>query len=193
MTDEKDLTACLKELLSEREKVSLELSALASKRIELDKEIEILKRKMRSEEVPLRKVSQTEENSTTKTPPPREATQEISERFLAQNLIGKIGVIILVIGLIAFVKYLFDRNLFSTGVKVFLGYVLSVVSVFFSYKNKEKRKVLSSILFTGAVGFSYALTFVSQHYFEIFSSSQSLFIAGLMSVILKSAGSPCFA
>ena len=188
MTDEKDLTACLEELFSEREKVSLELSALASKKAELDREIEILKRKMRPEEVSLRKVAQAEEKLSTITPPPREESQEISESFFAQNLIGKIGVIILVIGLIAFVKYLFDRNLFSTGVKVFLGYVLSIVSVFFSYKNKEKRKVLSSILFTGAVGFSYALTFVSQHYFEIFSSSQSLFIAGLIALFVSAVG-----
>ena len=121
-------------------------------------------------------------------PPAPKHKRQLSERFIYENIFSKIGVIIIVIGLIALLKYLFDKGLLSTFGKVAAGYIMSATAVFFAWKNKEKRKMLASILFIGGISFSYSLTFVSQHYFEIFPQMMALTISLLIAVLACVAG-----
>ena len=77
------------------------------------------------------------------TPPPPKRRVQTSESFVGENILGKIGIIIIVIGLIALLKYLFDKGLLSTFGKVAAGYIMSATAVFFAWRNKEKRKMLA--------------------------------------------------
>lgn len=121
-------------------------------------------------------------------PPRHTPKNKNSEEIIGINVLSKIGICVIVIGLIALVKFLFDKGLLSTAAKITVEYSLSAAAVFFAYKNKENRKILSSILITGGISFAYSLTFVCQHYFEIFSAPTALIISLLIAVFATAAG-----
>lgn len=158
------LSAELLKVMQEEQKAQNELSVLKDRESELRRRIACL------------------------TPPPPKRRVQTSESFVGENILGKIGIIIIVIGLIALLKYLFDRGFLSTFGKVAAGYIMSAAAVFFAWKNKDKRKILASILLTGGISFSYSLTFVSQHYFEIFPQMTALTISLMIAVFACVAG-----
>lgn len=158
------LSAELLKVMQEEQKAQNELSVLKDRESELRRRIACL------------------------TPPPPKRRVQTSESFVGENILGKIGIIIIVIGLIALLKYLFDRGFLSTFGKVAAGYIMSAAAVFFAWKNKDKRKILASILLTGGISLSYSLTFVSQHYFEIFPQMTALTISLMIAVFACVAG-----
>ena len=150
------------------------------------KELETLLAQKRKKEEELREINLKEKQLRDKIseikyglPPQR---KQNSERLFGEMIVGKIGIIIMVIGFVVLIKYLFDRGLFSTEAKITFGYVLSILSVYFAYYFREKRKVLSSILFVGATLFAYMLTIVCRYYFDVFSQLTTLIVLVSISV-----------
>lgn len=123
--------------------------------------------------------------------PPRKepaAVERDREKFWGQNVIGKIGICIAVVGVVALLKYLFDRDVLSTAVKVGFGYLASAVSVFFAARFEKSRRILSSILFIGGVLLSYLLTFLSYSYFNLFGQATSLTLSGGIALMAAAVG-----
>lgn len=158
MTDLEILITELREVLDAKQKAETELAVLRDRETELRRRISAFQ----------------------PAAPVRE--EKNKEKLLGENIFGKIGIIITVIGLIALLKYLFDRGLFSTEAKIAGGYLISAAAVYFAYFFRKKRKVLASVLFTGAISFSYSLTFVCLHYFEVFNGLCTLIISLLIAV-----------
>lgn len=92
------------------------------------------------------------------------------EKFIGENLFGKIGVIVFIIGIGFFVKYAIDNNWINEVTRTILGYFVSVVMLGIGAKLQHKYRTYSSLIAGGAFGVAYVTTAVAFHYYHLFSS-----------------------
>ncbi len=81
------------------------------------------------------------------------------EKFIGENLINKIGIIILVIGVGIGAKYAIDNQLISPLTRIILGYLVGLGLLGTAYKLKEKFIDLSAVLLSGSMAVMYFITF----------------------------------
>ena len=93
------------------------------------------------------------------------------EKFIGENLFGKIGIVVLIIGVGFFVKYAIDKNWINETTRTILGYLLSGALLGIGYKLHKKYRTYSSMLAGGAFGIAYVTTAVAFHYYHLFSST----------------------
>lgn len=91
------------------------------------------------------------------------------ERFIGENLISKIGIAILIIGVAIGVKYAFDYPLISPVVRVVLGYLIGVALTGLAFWLKKKYAGFSAVLHSGAMAIMYFITFTACSFYGIFS------------------------
>nr|WP_314560258.1 DUF2339 domain-containing protein [uncultured Capnocytophaga sp.] len=90
------------------------------------------------------------------------------ERFIGQNLLSKIGIAILLIGVFIGVKYSIDRDLISREMRLVLGYAVGAGLFVTGAMLKKKYENFSAILVSGAMATFYFVTFVAYSVFEFF-------------------------
>lgn len=93
------------------------------------------------------------------------------EKFIGENLFGKIGIVVLIIGVGFFVKYAIDKNWINETTRTIMGYMLSGALLGIGYKLHKKYRTYSSLLVGGAFGVAYVTTAVAFHYYHLFSST----------------------
>lgn len=98
------------------------------------------------------------------------------EKFIGENLFGKIGIVVLIIGVGFFVKYAIDKNWINETTRTILGYLLSGALLGIGYKLHKKYRTYSSLLAGGAFGVAYVTTAVAFHYYHLFSSTTAFAI-----------------
>ena len=98
------------------------------------------------------------------------------EKFIGENLFGKIGIVVLIIGVGFFVKYAIDKNWINETTRTILGYLLSGALLGIGYKLHKKYRTYSSLLAGGAFGIAYVTTAVAFHYYHLFSSTTAFAI-----------------
>ncbi|MDL2262444.1 DUF2339 domain-containing protein [Bacteroidales bacterium OttesenSCG-928-I21] len=105
-------------------------------------------------------------------PHPTPKTEEIKEKknlekYIGENLISKIGIIITVIGAAFGVKYSIDNQLVSPVVRIILGYLLGFGLLAFGIKLKEKYENYSAVLVSGACAIMYFITFAGYSFYDL--------------------------
>lgn len=93
------------------------------------------------------------------------------ERFIGENLINKIGILILVIGVAIGVKYAINNNIITPIARIVLGYVVGFGLIGFAYKLKEKYHAFSAVLLSGAMAILYFITYVAYSFYGLFPQS----------------------
>lgn len=93
------------------------------------------------------------------------------EKFIGENLFGKIGIVVLIIGVGFFVKYAIDKDWINESTRTVMGYLLSGAMLGIGYKMHKKYRTYSSLLAGGAFGVAYVTTAVAFHYYHMFSST----------------------
>ncbi|MDX2248043.1 MAG: DUF2339 domain-containing protein [Bacteroidia bacterium] len=101
------------------------------------------------------------------------------EEYIGGNLISKIGIGILVIGVGFFVKYAIDNDLVSPVIRVIGGFLAGLSLVGLAYILKEKYKNYSSILLGGGLAILYFTTFAAFDFYHLIPKSLAF---GLMLV-----------
>lgn len=81
------------------------------------------------------------------------------EKFIGENLISKIGILILIIGIGIGVKYSIDNNLISPLTRVILGYIFGFGLVGLAIKLKSKYHNFSAVLISGGMAAMYFVTY----------------------------------
>ncbi len=89
------------------------------------------------------------------------------ERFIGENLISKIGIIITVIGVGIGVKYSIENELVSPLTRIVLGYLSSIGLLGFGMKLKEKYETYSAVLVSGAMSLMYFITFSAYSFYDL--------------------------
>ncbi len=89
------------------------------------------------------------------------------EQFIGENLINKVGIIILVLGISIGVKYAIDHDLISPVMRIILGYTAGFILLFFAWRLKAKYLNYSAVLLSGSVASMYFITYAAFTYYEL--------------------------
>ena len=131
-------------------------------------------------------------------PEPRKASdiipQEISkkkhrpvnyEKFIGENLFGKIGILILVIGMGLFVKYAIDKDWINEVFRTVLGFVVGGGLLLISLKLKKTYRAFSSLLAGGAFAIFYVTVAMAYHYYGLFSQVTAFVILVVLTILMS--------
>ncbi|MCF1191574.1 DUF2339 domain-containing protein [Mangrovimonas sp. AS39] len=89
------------------------------------------------------------------------------EKFIGENLINKIGIIITVIGVFIGVKYSIEHDLISPLTRVILGYLAGLGLLGFGIKLKTKYENYSAVLVSGAMAIFYFISFSAYNFYQL--------------------------
>ncbi|MCE4565794.1 DUF2339 domain-containing protein [Maribellus sp. CM-23] len=90
------------------------------------------------------------------------------EQFIGTNLINKIGMIVVIIGVGIGAKYAIDNNLISPLMRILLGYLVGGILAFFAVRLKENYFNFSAVLFSGAMAIFYFISYAAYTYYSLF-------------------------
>lgn len=83
------------------------------------------------------------------------------ERFIGENLINKIGILVLVIGVGIGVNYAIDHDLISPLARILLGYLLGIGLLGTAALLRKKYDGFSAVLLSGAMTIFYFITYAA--------------------------------
>ncbi len=81
------------------------------------------------------------------------------EAYIGQNLLSKIGILIIIIGVAIGAKYAIDNDLVSPLMRIIMGYVVGLGLLGTAIYTKEKYPSYSAVLLSGAMTILYFITF----------------------------------
>lgn len=91
------------------------------------------------------------------------------EKFIGENLISKIGIVILVLGVAIGAKYAIDNNLISPLTRIIIGYAFGFGLIGLAVRLKEKYHNFSAVLLSGGMAIMYFITYAAYSYYDLMS------------------------
>jgi uncharacterized membrane protein len=104
------------------------------------------------------------------------------ERFIGENLINKIGILILVLGISYFVKFAIDKNWIGEPARVGVGILAGGIVMLVAHKLRLNYKAFSSVLVAGAISIFYFTIVVAFHDYHLFSQTVAFIIMVVITV-----------
>ena len=116
---------------------------------------------------------------------PKPKKQVNYEKFIGENLFGKIGILIFVIGVGFFVKYAIDKNWINETFRTVLGFLTGAALLFVAERLQKKYRTFSSLLAGGAFAVFYLTVAIAFHYYHIFSQTVAFIILIAITVFMS--------
>jgi uncharacterized membrane protein len=91
------------------------------------------------------------------------------ETFVGENLISKIGIAVLVLGIAFFVKFAIDKDWINEYARVGLGILAGGIVLVFAHRLHKKYKAFSSVLVAGAIAIFYFTITIAYQTYNIFN------------------------
>jgi uncharacterized membrane protein len=101
------------------------------------------------------------------------------EKFIGENLINKIGIIITVIGVAIGAKYTIEHDLISPMTRIILGYLVGLGLLGFGIKLKKKFESYSAVLVSGAMAIMYFITYAAYSFYDLIPQSFAFVLMAL--------------
>lgn len=98
------------------------------------------------------------------------------EKFIGENLINKIGIIILVLGISFFVKYAIDKDWINEPARVGIGILCGGILLGVAHRLRSTYKAFSSVLVAGATAVFYFTIGIGFHDYQLFSQTTAFII-----------------
>jgi len=98
------------------------------------------------------------------------------EKFIGENLINKIGILILVLGISYFVKFAIDKNWIGPPARVGVGVLAGSIVMLVAHKLRINYKAFSSVLVAGAISIFYFTITVAFHDYGLFNQTVAFII-----------------
>lgn len=98
------------------------------------------------------------------------------EKFIGENLFGKIGILIFVIGVGFFVKYAIDKDWINEIFRTILGFLTGAALLVVAARLQKKYRTFSSLLAGGAFAVFYLTVAIAFHYYHLFSQTLAFII-----------------
>ena len=102
------------------------------------------------------------------------------EKFVGENLINKIGILILVLGISYFVKYAIDKNWINEPARVGIGILAGSLVLFIAHKLRQKYAAFSSVFVAGAIAIFYFTIAIAFHEYQLFGQEVAFAIMVLI-------------
>jgi uncharacterized membrane protein len=96
--------------------------------------------------------------------------------FIGTNLLNKIGIAVLVIGISFGVKYAIDHQMLNPLTRIILGYLAGGILLGLALKLKKNYAAFSAVLLSGAMASLYFITYAAYDFYQ--------FIPQLMAFVL---------
>nr|AUN37260.1 hypothetical protein [uncultured bacterium] len=104
------------------------------------------------------------------------------ERFIGENLISKIGIIVLLIGIGVGTKYAIDNNLISPLTRITLGYLFGIGLLIVGARLKTKYLKFSAVLTSGGLATMYFITYFAYSAYGLIPQLVAFAIMALLTV-----------
>ena len=102
------------------------------------------------------------------------------EKFIGEDLISKIGILILVLGISYFVKYSIDKGWISEPARVGIGILAGSLVLGVAHKLREKFAAFSSVFVAGAIAIFYFTIAIAFHDYKLFGQEVAFAIMVLI-------------
>jgi uncharacterized membrane protein len=93
--------------------------------------------------------------------------QKDLEKFIGENIISKIGIIITILGVTIGAKYSIEHQLISPLTRIIIGYFLGTGLLVFGIYLKKKYENFSAVLVSGAIAINYFLTYAAFSFYHL--------------------------
>lgn len=111
-----------------------------------------------------------------------EPEKGLVEKVFGGNLLAKIGIVTLVLGIGFFVKYAIDQGWINEVGRVAIGLATGGIIIGIAHKLKEKYNVFSSILVGGGISVFYVTITLAFREYEIFSQPVAFVLLTMITV-----------
>ncbi|MBF8456100.1 DUF2339 domain-containing protein [Kaistella sp. G5-32] len=105
------------------------------------------------------------------------------EKFIGENLINKIGILILVLGISFFVKYAIDKNWINEPARVGIGVLAGALVMGIAHRLKANYKAFSSVFVAGAFAIFYFTIAIAFQEYHLFSQSVAFAIMIVITIL----------
>lgn len=117
----------------------------------------------------------------------KEAARTDVEKFIGENLISKIGILVLIIGVGIGVKFAIDNGWISPLMRVALGYIVGLVLIGFAAKLKAKYHNFSAVLLSGGIAILYFVTYFAYAYYSLIGQPLAFGVMVLLTIATVAA------
>ena len=93
------------------------------------------------------------------------------EKFIGENILNKIGIVITIIGVAIGAKYSIENELISPLTRIILGYITAIGLLGFGVKLKQKYEAYSAVLVSGAIVILYFITFFAYSFYGLINQT----------------------
>ena len=107
------------------------------------------------------------------------------EKYIGENLFGKIGILIFIIGIGFFVKYAIDQNWINETARTLMGYAVGAGMLVLAERLHKRYHTFSSLLAGGAFGIYYLITAIAFHYYGLFSHTMAFVILCVTTIFMS--------
>lgn len=90
------------------------------------------------------------------------------EKYIGENLINKIGIAIVIIGVAIGTKYSIEHDLISPLTRVILGYLVGLGLLGVGMKLKKEYENFSAVLVSGSMTILYFMTYAAYGFYDLF-------------------------
>nr|WP_305050274.1 DUF2339 domain-containing protein [Elizabethkingia bruuniana] len=104
------------------------------------------------------------------------------EKFIGENLINKIGILILVLGISFFVKYAIDKNWINEPARVGIGILCGALIMGVAHRLKKNYKAFSSVFVAGAISIFYFTIGIAFHDYHLFNQATAFIIMVVITI-----------
>ena len=98
------------------------------------------------------------------------------EKFIGENLINKIGIAVLILGIAFFVKYAIDKEWINEVGRICIGLFCGIVLLFLSYRLRKNYRSFSSVLVGGGLTVFYFTIAFAFHQYSLLSQAGAFII-----------------
>lgn len=165
----------LKTAISKEEEINIEqpLIVETSQNIE-EKERDLTRKEQIAQELAERRLLSTI--------PPQPKGKSNLEKFIGENLINKVGIIITVIGVAIGAKYTIEHDLISTLTRIILGYLVGLGLLGFGIKLKKNFESYSAVLVSGAMAILYFITYAGYSFYNLFPQTFAFLLMAVFTI-----------
>lgn len=104
------------------------------------------------------------------------------EKFIGENILSKVAITVLVIGIAFFVKYAIDKEWINEIARVGIGILCGGIVLAFAHRLRSRFKAFSSVLVAGGIAIFYFTIGIAFHEYKLFNQTTAfaimLFITG---------------
>jgi uncharacterized membrane protein len=106
-------------------------------------------------------------------PPPKVSRNPTSsarspwEDFIGANLLNKVGIAVLVLGVAFGAKYSIDRELIDNTTRIILGYLAGIALASVAYRLKKEHPGFSAVLLSGGMAVLYFITYAAFDFYQM--------------------------